>query len=119
MAIPWRRIAPRLRRGSSVEIGARRYGAPCEYEFGNHERLAALAVTVERPDVVDVKCEAETHCRGRDERKHPCEGLEYTPAMVRAARAPQLLLANEGHVAKENYTRHLRRAERPSMNRRR
>ena len=73
-------------------------GAPCENEFGNFARLQALSLSVEHPDVVDVKCWSHDKCQARDETEHACDDAPYvypySPAMSRARADPELITSD-------------------------
>ncbi|KAH8096001.1 10-hydroxy-9-(phosphonooxy)octadecanoate phosphatase [Aureococcus anophagefferens] len=77
----------------------------CEYEYGNHARLAAVALSFRRPDAVDVKCTtaAATDCRPRDAVARPCAALPYTADMARVAREPTLI-AGDAPVDRADYS---------------
>ena len=77
----------------------------CEYEYGNHARLAAAALSFRRPDAVDVKCTtaAATDCRPRDAVARPCAALPYTEDMARVAREPALI-AGDAPVDRADYS---------------
>ena len=78
---------------------------PCQHESGNHARLAAAAATLERPDVVDVKCWSLDKCAPRDDRAEACAFLPYTATMARVRDDPAIVTDHRGHVARENFTR--------------
>ena len=77
----------------------------CEYEYGNHARLSAAALSFRRPDAVDVKCTtaAATDCRPRDAVARPCAALPYTEDMARVAREPALI-AGDAPVDRADYS---------------
>ena len=91
-ARPWAGRSPRaFWRGRIISHDASadlRDDVKCDYEYGNHARLAAAALSTTAPDAVDVRCttSAPTDCAPRNATRWPCPLLPYDEAMAEAAR---------------------------------
>jgi len=74
----------------------------CPDEVGNFARLEAVSLSMDRGDVVDVRCWMLKKCVARDPQK-ACAKQPYDDRM-RAVQADLRLVTVEAHVAKENFT---------------
>eukprot|EP00633_Aureoumbra_lagunensis_P000050 CAMPEP_0197303508 /NCGR_PEP_ID=MMETSP0890-20130614/51697_1 /TAXON_ID=44058 ORGANISM="Aureoumbra lagunensis, Strain CCMP1510" /NCGR_SAMPLE_ID=MMETSP0890 /ASSEMBLY_ACC=CAM_ASM_000533 /LENGTH=501 /DNA_ID=CAMNT_0042783337 /DNA_START=101 /DNA_END=1610 /DNA_ORIENTATION=- len=74
----------------------------CSRDVGNYERLAAAALTVERPDLFDVRC---NKCHPRHDIDVKCPNMPYDDVMRKAVANSSLIL-DPNFVEQPDYARY-------------